>query len=170
LESRVVDEDRDVAKGEEGELLIAGPNVMLGYWGLPEQSANAFVLDGGRRWYRTGDVVVEDADGTMTYRGRRDRMIKRRGYRVELGEIEACLYQHPDVREVAVVSRSDDEGVRVAAVLVTKTGARLSPISLKQFCSGRLPLYMVPDTFSFLGELPKTSTAKVDYQRLKELA
>ena len=172
LASRVVDEaQRDVPRGDEGELWIAGPNVMMGYWGLPDQTAKAFVSDDvGRRWYRTGDVVIEEADGTFLYRGRRDRMIKRRGYRVELGEIEACLYQHPDVRESAVIARPNDDGVQVASYLTTKTGKRISVIALKQFCAERLPLYMVPDTFHFLDELPKTSTAKVDYQRLKEMA
>jgi amino acid adenylation domain-containing protein len=172
LTARVVDEThRDVARGDEGELWIAGPNVMMGYWGLPDQTANAFVVDGGgTRWYRTGDVVTEEPDGVFVYRGRRDRMIKRRGYRVELGEIEACLYQHPEVREAAVIARPGEDGMQVASYLTTKTGKRLSVIALKQFCADRLPLYMVPDTFAFLDELPKTSTAKVDYQRLKEMA
>lgn len=171
LESRVVDENgADVSRGDEGELVISGPNVMQGYWGLPEQTANAFLADGAHRWYRTGDIVVEASDGTLTYRGRRDRMIKKRGYRVELGEIEVCLYRHPDVREAAVVARSLEEGVQVAAYVSTKSGNRISMIALKQFCAERLPLYMVPDTFGFLPDLPKTSTDKVDYQRLKALA
>ena len=172
LASRVVDESGDdVTRGEEGELLISGPNVMQGYWGLPEQTAKAFLTDdAGLRWYHTGDVVVEEADGTLTYRGRRDRMIKRRGYRVELGEIEVCLYRHPEVREAAVIARALEEGTQVVAYMSTKSGNRLSVIGLKQFCAERLPLYMVPDTFAFLPELPKTSTDKVDYQRLKSIA
>ena len=72
-----------------------GRGVMQGYWALPEQTANGFLIDAdGTRWYRTGDIVTEAADGSYTYRGRRDRMVKRRGYRVELGEIEAGLYRH----------------------------------------------------------------------------
>jgi acyl-coenzyme A synthetase/AMP-(fatty) acid ligase len=171
LFSRVVDEKgSDVPRGDEGELWVAGPNVMQGYWGLPEQTANAFVIDDrGNRWYRTGDIVIEEPDGTMLYRGRRDRMIKRRGYRVELGEIEVCLYRHPDIREAAVIARAAEDGVQIVAHLATKSGARISMIALKQFCAERLPLYMVPDSFHFLTELPKTSTDKVDYQRLKTL-
>ena len=84
------------ARGDEGELCIAGRGVMQGYWALPEQTERAFLADDdGARWYRTGDIVIEAPDGNYTYLGRRDRMVKRRGYRVELGEIEAGLYQHP---------------------------------------------------------------------------
>src|SRR5690606_4759360 len=111
---------RVVPRGAEGELCIAGPNVMQGYWELPEPSAAAFLSrpDDPRRWYRTGDIVVEEQDGNLRYVGRRDRMIKRRGYRVELGEIEACLYRHQAIREVAVVGIPDDaSGVRVKAHL-----------------------------------------------------
>jgi amino acid adenylation domain-containing protein len=170
LGSRVVDEaEHDVRRGEEGELVITGPNVMMGYWGLADQTARAFIVDAaGRKWYHTGDLVTEEPDGTMLYRGRRDRMIKRRGYRVELGEIEACLYQHTDVREAAVIAKPEEEGMHVRAFVSTKSGNRISVIALKQFCSERLPLYMVPDTFVFLADLPKTSTDKLDYQRLKE--
>jgi acyl-coenzyme A synthetase/AMP-(fatty) acid ligase len=84
-----------------------------------------------------------------------------------LGEIEAALYRYPDVREAAVVADTSDDGVRVLAFLSTKDGKRLSLIALKQFCAGQLPLYMIPDTFSFLDILPKTSTDKIDYQALK---
>lgn len=171
LASRITDRDgHEVPPGAEGELSISGPGVMLGYWERPAQTANAFsVDDDGRRWYRTGDVVVDEGDGILTFRGRRDRMIKKRGYRVELGEIEACLYRHPEVREAAVVARENDEGVKVQAFVTSTTGERLSVIGLKQYCAERLPLYMVPDGFTFLPLLPKTSTDKISYERLKEL-
>jgi acyl-CoA synthetase (AMP-forming)/AMP-acid ligase II len=156
-----------VPAGGEGELLICGPNVMQGYWNLPEQTERAFLERDGARWYRTGDLVVEEPDGNLRYVGRRDRMVKRRGYRVELGEIEACLYRHPDVVEAAVVARPDpDAGVRITAHLATRSGQRLSLIATKQFCSQHLPLYMIPDALRFHDSLPKTSTDKVDYQKL----
>lgn len=173
LQSRVVDGDgRDVADHEEGELCIAGPNVMQGYWNLPEQTARCFLVDGaGRRWYRTGDVVRADREGDFIFLGRRDRMVKRRGYRVELGEIEAGLYRHPAIREAAVVAVPNEEaGVKIRAFLSCREGQRPSLIQLKRFCAENLPLYMVPDTFDIIDTLPKTSTDKVDYQRLKERA
>ncbi len=172
LRSRVVNEaGSDVAAGEEGELCIAGPGVMQGYWALPEQTAKAFLADpAGERWYRTGDIVVESPDGDYTYRGRRDRMVKRRGYRVELGEIEAGLYRHPRIREAAVVAVPNEEaGVQIVAFVSAHGDARPSLIEMKRFCSTHLPLYMIPDRFSWMDELPKTSTDKVDYQRLKAM-
>jgi amino acid adenylation domain-containing protein len=170
LQSRVVDEGRDVKRGEEGELWIAGPNVMQGYWGLAEQTAKAFVVDESGRWYRTGDIVIEEDDGVFIYHGRRDRMVKKRGFRVELGEIEACLYKFPEVLEAAVVARRVEDGLEVRAFVAARGGGKLSQVALKRFCSENLPLYMVPDRFAFVPALPKTSTDKVDYQRLQEMA
>ena len=171
---RVVHPDGTPAKaGDEGELVVSGRGVMQGYWSLPEQSARAFLTDAsGVRWYRTGDVVVEAPDGNYTYLGRRDRMVKRRGYRVELGEIEAGLYKHPAIREAAVVALPDEEaGMRIRAFVSCRDGEQKRPslIAMKRFCADNLPLYMIPDEFSWLAELPKTSTDKVDYQRLKDL-
>lgn len=173
LRGKAVDEHGNpVAAGDEGELCITGRGVMQGYWMLPEQTARGFLVDAdGTRWYRTGDVVVEEPDGNYIYRGRRDRMVKRRGYRVELGEIEAGLYQHPLIKEAAVVALPDaDAGVRITAFLSSKDGTRASLIELKRFCAEKLPLYMIPDQFAWLDALPRTSTDKTDYQRLKEFA
>jgi len=173
LRCKVVDpEGREVRAAEEGELCVSGRGVMQGYWALPEQTARGFLVDdAGVRWYKTGDIVTEGADGNYTYLGRRDRMVKRRGYRVELGEIEAALYQHPAIKEAAVVARPDEEaGVRITAFLSCRDTKRPSLIELKRFCSERLPLYMIPDAFSWHDALPKTSTDKTDYQRLKEMA
>jgi acyl-coenzyme A synthetase/AMP-(fatty) acid ligase len=87
-----------------------------------------------KQWYRTGDLVVEDPTDGFIYRGRRDRMVKKRGYRVELGEIEACLYQHPNVRQAAVIAIQDEEeGLRVRAFVSPIDGAKLSTIALKRF-------------------------------------
>jgi amino acid adenylation domain-containing protein len=169
LVGRVVDAElRAVEPGSEGELCIAGPNVMQGYWELPDLTERGFLIgEDGARWYRTGDIVAEEADGNYRFVGRRDRMIKKRGYRVELGEIEACLYQHEAVCEAAVVATSDQaNGITVQAHLSVGDGRRPSLIELKTFCASKLPLYMVPDSFTFHDSLPKTSTDKVDYQAL----
>jgi amino acid adenylation domain-containing protein len=173
LQAIVVDTDGSaVLAGQEGELCIAGPNVMQGYWSLPEQTAKGFLppRQDGLRWYKTGDIVVEQPDGNYRYVGRRDRMVKRRGYRVELGEIEACLYRHPGIREAAVVALQDEvAGVKVKAHIGVSGGKKLSLIELKTFCSQHLPLYMVPDAFTYHEVLPKTSTDKIDYQSLKAM-
>jgi amino acid adenylation domain-containing protein len=168
-EGRVVDADGcDAARGQTGELCIAGPSVTSGYWGMPEQTENAFRHADGKRWYRTGDIVEEENDGVFVYRGRLDRMVKKRGYRVELGEIEACLYRHPAVRQAAVVALQDTDGMRIKAFVSTESGQKLSLIALKMFCAEQLPIYMVPDLFEFRDTLPTTSTDKMDYQYLTQ--
>jgi amino acid adenylation domain-containing protein len=158
-----------VAVGEPGELLVSGPNVMCGYWNLPEQNARAFFTDEkGDRWYRTGDIVCEEPDVGYRYVGRRDRMVKRRGYRVELGEIEAALLRHPEIREAAVVAVPDSEsGVRVRAFVVCQKDRTLTKIALKTYSAQALPPYMIPDLFEIATALPRTSTDKIDYQALK---
>ncbi|MFN2421651.1 MAG: amino acid adenylation domain-containing protein [Gemmatimonadota bacterium] len=168
----VVDSDgRIVSAGEEGELLVHGGTVMAGYWKRPDLDARAFHVDPeSRRWYRTGDIVRENRDGDYEFLGRRDRMIKRRGYRVELGEIEAALYRHSSVSEAAVVAvPSEDDGLRVHAFVSWGDVQSPSTITLKRFCADNLPLYMVPDRFTFLEKLPKTSTDKIDYVRLRDM-
>jgi amino acid adenylation domain-containing protein len=173
FQALVVDEQgQEVLAGQEGELCISGSGVMQGYWNLPVRTARAFLIDSSDQlWYKTGDIVVQDADRNYIYIGRRDRMVKKRGYRVELGEIEAGLYRHPAVREAAVIALSDDDnGVRVKAFLSCKEAYhRPSLIELKRFCAENLPLYMIPDLFVFHETLPKTSTDKIDYQKLKEI-
>ncbi len=158
-----------VAAGAEGELCIAGPSVLEGYWNLPENTANAFLPAYDTRWYRTGDIVTELPDGNYKFLGRRDRMVKKRGYRIELGEIEVVLYRYPAIKEAAVLAFPDDDGVPIKAFTSTRDGSKLSIIELKKFCSENLPLYMVPDLFCSLESLPKTSTDKVDYQKLKSM-
>lgn len=160
----------EVAAGEAGELLVAGGSVMQGYWGLPERTAEAFTVDAdGTRWYATGDLVRADESENYEFLGRRDRMIKRRGYRIEPGEIESVLYTHPDVVEAAVIDVSAPDGsTRIRAFVSIRGDERPSLIAFKGWCATNLPGYMVPDEFAFEPSLPKTSTDKVDYQALRQ--
>lgn len=168
LRSRVVDESgRDVEPGEEGELVIAGPGVMRGYFGRADLTEKAFLPDDS--WYRTGDLVVETAEGYV-FHGRRDRMVKKRGYRIELGEIEAALYGHPAIDRAGVVATATDDGTVISAFVAPKAGQTCSMLSLKKHCAERLPVYMVPDAIKVLPALPETSTAKVDYPALAAMA
>jgi len=172
-EAMVIDQDGEaVSTGQEGELVMSGPGVTSGYWQLHERTAAAFHRDSaGKLWYKTGDVVIEEAGGNYTFLGRRDRMVKKRGYRIELGEIETCLYQHAQIEEVGVVAATDEQGdLQLQAYIAPKGDARLSIIALKSFCAGRIPVYMIPDRFVFRKKLPRTSTDKVDYQKLIEIS
>ena len=143
---------------------------MQGYWGLPDQTAEALVPDPlGRsladRTYRTGDLVRPEADGNFRFLGRRDSQIKSRGYRIELGDIEAALYAHPSVVECAVTAVPDDMVTnRIRAYVVAR--GDVDRIELARFCAERVPRYMIPETFEFRESLPKTSTGKVDRRSL----
>lgn len=172
LEARVVDEQGDdVPEGEEGELLIAGPGVMRGYFGRDDLTEAAFIESAdGTLWYRTGDLVADVGRGCFEYHGRRDRMVKKRGYRIELGEIESALHQLDGVSRAAVVAVPGLEGLTLTAFLAMARGRKGSIIAAKRHCVSRLPGYMVPDAIRFLDALPSTSTDKVDYPKLIALA
>jgi len=156
------------APGKSGELYVRGPSLMQGYWGHPEKTAkvlmrNPFQPNFHELVYKTGDIVTLDADGNYLYLGRQDGMIKTRGYRVELGEIEAVLYGHPAIREIAVLPVPDEVlGNRLRAVISLYEGAALTREEVLSFCNQQLPHYMVPDVIEFREVLPKTSTGKTD--------
>ncbi len=170
LRARVVDDEgSDVSPGVLGELIIAGPGVMRGYFDEPELTAAAFLVHDDIPWYRTGDLVKDDGTGCFEFHGRRDRMVKKRGYRIELGEIESALYRHDGVDRAGVVAQAGDEGVLITAFVALKPNLAKSVIAMKRHCTHFLPHYMIPDTITFVDSLPATSTDKLDYQRLKSL-
>jgi amino acid adenylation domain-containing protein len=154
----------EVPQGEEGLLHIAGRSLFQGYWNREDPAL--FFERNGLRWYNTGDVVRETAGDGYVYLGRRDRMVKRRGYRIELAEIERGLYTNERLREVAAVAIPDQSGVRIVAYVTPQPGERPSIVELKTFCGRALPAYMNPDVFVVVEALPRTSTNKVDYQSL----
>jgi amino acid adenylation domain-containing protein len=168
----VTSDGQRVAKpGEEGELYARGPGLMSGYWGDPEKTratlvANPFQAAYTEPAYRTGDLVTLDSDGNFRYLGRRDGMVKTRGYRVELGEVEAALYAHPGVREAVVVPVPDEMlGSRLRAI-VCADGDGLTREEVVDHCRKRLPAYMVPDAVEFREALPRNNNGKVDRARL----
>lgn len=164
-------EGREVARGDEGLLYIAGPSVFRDYWGRPDLTSERFITRGGERFYNTGDVVREDPDQGYVYLGRRDRMVKRRGYRIELDEIERGINADPRVREAAVVAAADAEaGVKIIAFVAMKPGEKGSVIEMKKHCARALPSSMNPDVFRFVEALPRTATDKVDYPSLRRAA
>jgi amino acid adenylation domain-containing protein len=147
-------------QSQEGELFVDGPTVMLGYWGQPRHSGP----------YPTGDIVRLRPDGAFDYVGRRDHMVKVRGHRIELGEVEAVLVAHPEVRGAAAVVTGSGLDARVEAFIVAELGKRPGVLSLKKHSAERLPPYMIPDTFHYIPELPRTYNGKVDRRTLIEIA
>jgi amino acid adenylation domain-containing protein len=165
----VTSEGRRVSRpGEVGELYVRGPSLMRGYWGQPDKTREALVQHPFRAKYdelvyRTGDLVSLEPDGNYAYLGRRDSMVKLRGYRVELGEVEATLYRHPAISEAAVLPVPDELlGNRLLAVVTADSTGILTRENVLDHCREWLPSYMVPDIVEFRETLPRTSTGKVD--------
>jgi amino acid adenylation domain-containing protein len=175
VDAVVVRDDGGAAgPGDEGELYVRSGRVMAGYWGDPERTDQVLVRDPlGRnptdRLYRTGDRMRIRRDGGFHFIGRRDRMVKSRGYRIELAEIEAALHSHPDVLEAMAVPVEDPErGTLVVGCVEARDGSDLAAGELAVFLAGRLPGYMVPSRFDVRARLPRTSTGKVDGRRLAD--
>jgi acyl-CoA synthetase (AMP-forming)/AMP-acid ligase II len=154
--------------GEVGELYVRGPSLMHGYWGQPAKTKEALIRNPFRAQYdelvyRTGDLVTLEPAGNYVFLGRRDGMVKVRGYRVELGEVEAALYRHPAIREAAVLPLTDELlGLRLRAVVTAEGAGSLTREDVLDHCRQWLPGYMVPDVVEFRDALPRTSTGKVD--------
>ena len=163
---------RVVGPGEEGLLYARGSTVMQGYYGRPEASAASFIQNpfaAGRdeKLYCTGDWVTIDERGNYLFVGRKDHMIKTRGYRVELGEIEAVMVAHPAVEEAVAVPVPDEAiGNTIHAVVTLADRKSLDAAKLKQHCAEKLPAYMVPEKIEFRDSLPRTDNGKIDRRRL----
>ncbi|GAA5176160.1 non-ribosomal peptide synthetase [Niveibacterium umoris] len=166
---------RLLPRGETGELCITGPGVAAGYLGRPELTAEKFLAnpwatgDTDRRMYRTGDLARIDADGRVQCLGRADDQIKIRGFRVELGEIEAVLAQQAGVGTVAVLLRNDDGIDQLVAFIVPEGDAPLQPGALRAALAERLPPYMVPGRYEAMTEMPRLTSGKIDRKALKAL-
>jgi amino acid adenylation domain-containing protein len=156
--------------GVPGEICVGGAGVARGYLRRPALTAERFVPDRsgrGGRLYRSGDLARHRADGELEYLGRADQQIKLRGYRIETGEIEAALLDHPAVRQCAVVvrDRSGDPGDRRLVAYVVAGGAAAD---LRAHLARRLPAHMVPSAFVALERLPLTAQGKLDRAALPE--
>jgi long-chain acyl-CoA synthetase len=159
VEMKVVDEDgNDVEQGEVGEIVIKGYNVMKGYWGRPDATAET-VRDG---WLHTGDMGRVDEDGYFFIVDRKKDMIIRGGYNVYPREIEEVLYEHPKVREAAVLGVPHDEyGEEVGAAVALKEGAAATPEELRDYVKQQVAAYKYPRKVWIVDDLPKGPTGKI---------
>jgi long-chain acyl-CoA synthetase len=159
VEMKVVDEDgKDLATGEVGEIVIKGHNVMKGYWNKPDATAEV-MRDG---WFHTGDMAKVDDDGYFFIVDRKKDMIIRGGYNVYPREIEEVLYEHPAVREAAVVAVPHDElGEEVGAAVALKDGEEVSAEELQAYVKDNVAAYKYPRHIWFVDELPKGPTGKI---------
>ena len=179
MEVFVVDPDGNLVTEPdvEGELWVRGSCVAAGYWGDSAKTDGVFVVNPFQQHfretvYRTGDIVKFAPDRrNLLYVGRRDHMVKSRGYRIELGEVESAIYSHSHVKEVAVVAVPDDMiGNRIRAFIVPTSLNSIRPSDLEKHCRKQLAQYMIPEEFTIVGSLPKTSTGKVNRPSLVQAA
>ena len=173
----VVNEEGGRCKpGEVGELVHRGPTVSLGYWGQPELTDKVLrphpfqlgeIGDHERVCY-SGDLVTMDEDGFLYFVGRRDTLIKSSGFRISPTEVEEVLFQSGRLREAAVIGIPDDVlGQSIKALVVPADGQSPTAEELLEFCSTKMPHYMVPKAIAIVTALPKTSSGKVDYPAIR---
>jgi benzoate-CoA ligase len=159
------EDGRGAPDGEPGDLYIHGPSAALMYWGARAKTRETF--EG--RWTRSGDKYIRNPDGSYTYAGRSDDMLKVGGIWVSPFEVEATLVQHPSVLEAAVIGAPDADGlVKTKAFVVLKSGASADEGELQRFVKDRLAPYKYPRAIEFVADLPKTATGKIQRFRLRE--
>ena len=160
------DDGHNVADGETGDLYVKGPSAALMYWANRDKSRETFQ----GAWTKSGDKYVRNEDGSYTYGGRSDDMLKVSGIYVSPFEVESTLMQHAAVLEAAVIGAPDDEGLtKTKAFVVLKSGATVTDAELKAFVKERLAPYKYPRSIEFVAELPKTATGKIQRYKLRDL-
>jgi amino acid adenylation domain-containing protein len=166
------DDDSECEFDEDGELCIRSSTLMKGYWNRPDLNALAFFKKTSFGffpdiYYRTGDVVRRSGDGLLHFLGRKDRMVKTRGYRVELDEVEAALNSHPDVAEVAAYTVTDQyDGKRIVASITLEKSGTVGTSEVLQHAASKIPRYALPTSLDIIAEFPRTSSGKIDRKAL----
>jgi amino acid adenylation domain-containing protein len=159
---------RPVPAGETGEIYLAGPQMMRGYWRAPQLDAQRFVVTQGLRWYRTGDLGQHSDEYGVIFGGRADRQVKIRGYRVELQEIEGTLRKASGREQVAVIAFPRTTPGNAEGTVAFVAGRAGDGAALRAASRAMLPPYMVPDKIFFVAELPLNANGKTDYNKLAE--
>ena len=171
VDARIVDPTTlaEMAQGEQGEILINGPQVMREYWNDPVKTAEAFTELDGKRFLRTGDLGYQDADGYFFFTDRLKRMINASGYKVWPAEVESMMYRHPAIAECCVIAAHDAyRGETVKAIVVLRPGSAASADSIMQWAHDTMAAYKVPKLIEFVNVLPKSATGKVMWRALQE--
>ncbi len=162
-----------VPVGQDGELILSGPNIMQGYWRRPDGTRESMFEMDGKRWLRTGDLVKMDEEGYFYFVDRKRDLIKFKGYSVFARHVEEVLYMHPKIKAAGVVGVPDPKvGQMIKAYVVLQSEARgkISEEEIVEFCKENMAHYKVPRIIEFRGELPKTDVGKVSRRELREEA
>jgi fatty-acyl-CoA synthase len=173
VDSRVIDPLtlEELPVGEVGEIVTHGPQVFLGYWNRPDQSAQAFIEIDGKRFLRTGDLGRVDEDGYFFMVDRLKRMINASGFKVWPSEVESLMYAHPAVLEACVIGTRDShrgETVKALVVLRPEWRGRVDERTLIDWCRGTMAAYKVPRIIAFAEALPKSGSGKIQWRELQE--
>ena len=168
-EMRILRDDNTWADlGEKGEICAKGPQIMLGYYNRPDETVKVIFEDEGGRWFRTGDIGIEDADGFFKIVDRKKDMILVSGFNVYPNEVEDVIAQCPGVLEVACVGIPDEKTGELVKVFIVKKDPELTAEIVKAFCKENLTAYKCPKKIEFRDELPKTNVGKILRRALRE--
>ena len=172
-DARVIDPTtlRELPPGEVGEIIMHGPQVFLGYWNKPEDTAQVFIELDGKRFFRSGDLGRMDEDGYFFIVDRLKRMINASGYKVWPTEVESLMYQHPAVQEACIIGAKDaHRGETVKAVIVPRAEwrDRVEAQAIIDWCREHMAAYKVPRLIEFVDALPKSGSGKIMWRELQE--
>ncbi|TFZ02640.1 long-chain fatty acid--CoA ligase [Ramlibacter henchirensis] len=162
---------RPLPAGEQGEILVSGPQLFQGYWNRPQDTADAFVEIDGVRYLRTGDIGQVDEEGYFFMTDRAKRMINASGYKVWPAEVESVLYQHPAIREVCVIGSRDPyrgETVKALVVLDPKSRGSVGADDIISWARERMAAYKYPRIVEFTESLPKSPVGKILWRDIQE--
>jgi len=162
---------QEMPQGEQGEIIIHGPEVFQGYWRQPEATAQAFIELDGKRFFRSGDMGRIDEDGYFFMTDRLKRMINASGFKVWPAEVEALMFRHPAIQEACIIATKDSyrgESVKAVVVLRASHKGQVSGEDIMAWCRDNMAVYKVPRVVQFVDALPKSGTGKVMWRALQE--
>ena len=172
VDARIIDPEtlEPLPRGEVGEIVVNGAQVMLGYWNKPKANEESFVVIDGKRFFRTGDLASIDEEGYFFMRDRLKRMINASGYKVWPAEVEAMLHGHPAIQEACVIAARDaHRGETVKAVIVLMPAMRkTSEADILAWCRQHMAVYKAPRIVQFVERLPRTTTGKIAWRELQD--
>ena len=173
VDARVIDPItlKEVPQGEQGEIIMSGPQIFSGYWKRPEATADAFIELDGKQFFRSGDLGRVDEEGYFFITDRLKRMINASGFKVWPAEVEALMFRHPAIQEACIISTSDTyrgESVKAVVVLRAAFKGQVTEDEIIGWCKDNMAAYKYPRVVQFVEALPKSGTGKVMWRALQE--
>ena len=170
-ESLIMDPEtfQPLGPGEQGEIVVRGPQLLVGYWKKQKDFNDSWAVVGGKPFFRTGDLGTTDEDGYFYISDRLKRMINASGYKVWPAEVEAKLYKHPAIQECCIIASPDERrGETVKAVVVLKPGANATGEEILDWARGEMATYKAPRKIEFAAALPRSGSGKIQWRALQD--